>query len=332
MKSLRLLSVLALTTLVTACGGVAPEAGPAPGAAASSKAAAAVTPAPLEGWFIAVQDYRRCPSPRCGGFWLYYLNREKMTCADGTTAERCYVARIDWRGLGFSAAEVARLNRLAGQTRLIMPGITGKSPERRDMGLGILVPYAAFEAATARAPEGIFARFWSTKIVCVRAPCFNIAAEALNWDIGGMLSGLDLKKAGATAAQEAAARKAMATGDLLAAGEVREVTVPGAPDKGLTFFATQFYTRVKPKPAYVCKADSDCTASAYYKPVRSRADCYCPLCPTHAMTVAEAKANRAAWNTYCKGFGPCPVPACIKPPPVTCLRGKCVFKRTPPAP
>lgn len=45
-------------------------------------------------------DQRRCAAPLCGGFWVREVGQPTTTCADGSVADACYVAEIDWsRGL-----------------------------------------------------------------------------------------------------------------------------------------------------------------------------------------------------------------------------------------
>ena len=43
-------------------------------------------------YYLVQRDYRRCPSPRCSGYFLKALNKRTTRCADRKRAEWCYVA------------------------------------------------------------------------------------------------------------------------------------------------------------------------------------------------------------------------------------------------
>lgn len=101
MRTLALLGLFALTAL-------------------SSTAEAVPAPAPQV--FSLRPDPRMCPSPMCGGWWISRVNHAQMRCADGTTAQACYVAEVDWSGLGLSAQDEAHLQSEAAAERVLVRG------------------------------------------------------------------------------------------------------------------------------------------------------------------------------------------------------------------
>ena len=123
-----------------------------------------------------------------------------------------------------------------------MPGIVDRSGDPALRGLAEMGAYAAFEAATSKAPQGMALRVADTPIRCLRAPCFNIAVALLNTPEWGGITGVDLSGAGASSTQVAAAKAAQARGMLV------PTPVPGSKEMGVTLKATQFYLRVTGGP------------------------------------------------------------------------------------
>src|SRR5687767_6237709 len=62
-------------------------------------------PSVNSGYFSATRDLRKCAAPDCGGWFVRSVNEATTECADGTTAESCYVASIDVAAIGLSARE-----------------------------------------------------------------------------------------------------------------------------------------------------------------------------------------------------------------------------------
>jgi|GEM_PF-3572211 len=96
-KAILLSSVL---LAITACGDFESAAGQANDVEELSTAVQGSTGAikPIDGYFTVEQDTRRCAFPLCGGFWLTSANEDHTVCADGSVAQRCYVAEIDVPG------------------------------------------------------------------------------------------------------------------------------------------------------------------------------------------------------------------------------------------
>lgn len=94
-------------------------------------------------------DLRRCVSPLCGGYWLRAVNHQQTTCFDGTVADACYVAEIDWNRAGWNATQVADYFTAAANGPML---IGGRQIARTYMGfgdLGVMVPVKAFTAFDA---------------------------------------------------------------------------------------------------------------------------------------------------------------------------------------
>ncbi len=79
-----------------------------------------------------------------------------------------------------------------------------------------------------------------------------------------------------------------------------------------------------PADPVFCMSNEDCTATVYGKRVASADDCYCPMCPSSVVNLAEATARAEGWQNYCAGMD-CPMPKCVQPPPAVCVNNACQF-------
>jgi hypothetical protein len=162
--------------------------------------------------YLVRHDPRLCPSPLCGGSWVALANRDRTRCHDGVLRGRCYVARtVD--------AERHPLDASVPQGGLARATI--EAWDFDGLGrLGVLV-VADVRAPAGRAPSGHVYRLRDNRRRCVRAPCFWIGATLANTGTRTTLSGLDLRRAGLTDAQRAAAESALASpAALYAAGRI----------------------------------------------------------------------------------------------------------------
>ena len=275
--------------------------------------------------YVLEKDRRKCMSPRCGGFWVEAVNRRSTRCADGTYADRCYVAEADWDVLGLSPAQERKLVAKAGARQAVILGRIVPRVFRGFGNLGALVPRKAWQAATDVPFRGRFYRVKDLGIRCVTAPCFSMRADLLNTFRRYRISGLDLSRPGANRHQIYEARQAARRGDLLVAGAIRHD--PRTTDRrrirrGRTLHASQFYL---PVVARQCTVDADCTASRYHHPVETQADCHCLLCPA-PIGVRQAAENRTNWQRMCPPVTVgCPLPPCAAPPPVGCVQNECQY-------
>lgn len=311
------LSSLALVAL-TGCGGVDVTE-----SSAEVTSEVVATPFVRGTAYTIEKDYRRCVSPLCGGYWVEAANRRATRCADGSNAQRCYVAEVDWSALGLSQSQQSTLIDKAASGQAIIVGRVVSRVFRGFGNLGALTPERAWQAANAQAPTGQLLKVRDLGIRCVTTPCFSMQADLLNQFTRNRISGLNLSPVGASRDQLAAASDALADGDLLVAGAIRNDPVTSRRHRpGRTLTASQFYLPVEPVQ---CTVNSDCTISSYDEPVATRADCYCVLCPG-PVGVTQVDANRDNWQRLCPAVTQtCPVVRCIRPPPVGCRSDQCVF-------
>src|SRR5262245_33118498 len=47
-------------------------------------------------YYFVQPDLRKCAAPACGGVFYRLANASTMACFDGTEAESCYAASVDW--------------------------------------------------------------------------------------------------------------------------------------------------------------------------------------------------------------------------------------------
>jgi hypothetical protein len=246
------LVVLTLGTLeLSACSsadGPGDANGDANGEGSQTAAASAVS---RQRYFTVTPDMRRCVSPLCGGYFVQAVNNAFTVCADGTRAERCYVASIDWTAMGGDPQIVA--------TTVVVEGSVRPKVYPTFGNLGVLVAKGAWGSATAATPAGRYFRLTDNGIVCITAPCFSINAEVLNQGTIITLSGLDLSRVGATPGQLEAAQQALSAGALLATGKLTNPTFPAGTGRDLV--ASQFF--LPPKLSSQCKSDADCTSGTW---------------------------------------------------------------------
>ncbi len=258
-------------------------------------------------FFTARQDMRKCMYPMCGGWWVKRVNKTTTKCANGRWESECYVSEIDWSSAGLTSEDA-----YAGDA--VLRGTIGSLVHPVGT-FGVFKATEAWTAATAGTPSGSFYRVTDTKIRCVRAPCFSLAADKLNTTTGRVLSSL-------SGAQAEAASKYVADSSIIATGTVK-VTSGG----GRALAVSQVWTRVQPKvdPSLACVTDADCTRTAAPTAVSSTDECYCTFCPTTVMNVTTADANAETMQKFCSDFRlTCPQVKCMAPPPVACVSGACV--------
>ncbi|MDI1444479.1 hypothetical protein QHF85_10545 [Polyangium sp. 6x1] len=145
-------------------------------------------------YYVARRDLRRCASPQCGGFFISAVNQEKTVCVDGTTAEECYVADIQFSSILQLAGVEGTIREAIGvqreSTRAILFGdlFSGQS------GLGSLSLRFAWVALEPAELRGEFHRVMHNGVVCVAAPCPSFNQEHLNTGATRTIHELDLKE------------------------------------------------------------------------------------------------------------------------------------------
>ncbi len=263
-------------------------------------------------YYSIEQDYRKCIDPLCGRYWVKELNSSTTTCFDGTVADACYVADIDWKALGVSEDQELYFSGAASAGQIIVSATLGSRPYSGFGKLGVLKVDDAWEAATTNPATGGAYALTQTGIVCAKAPCQNVSALTLN-SATTTLVAPDFSAVMAGADDLTAAQEAMSTGDLLATGTIGAESV---------LSVTQFYLRVG---GGECWNNSGCTASNYTKAVKNPNQCYCPLCNYQAMSLEEAQHNADSWGQHCAAII-CPAVKCAAPSTVVCANGSCEFE------
>jgi hypothetical protein len=181
--------------------------------------------------YLVEPDPRACPSPRCGGYWVSFVNHAQTACHDGALRARCYVA----------VAEDERGRELAAGVppgAIVRADLTG-----RRFGpfgnLGVLV-VADLRAPHGEGPSLLVYRVRDLGIQCVRAPCFSLRARQLNTPLKVLLSGLDLRPARLSADEQARAAAALiTTSGLFATGRMERTA-----DSGRVLRVLRVYLRV----------------------------------------------------------------------------------------
>jgi len=196
-------------------------------------------------YFLVEQDYRRCAYPYCGGVWVSRVNRRKTKCADGSRADRCYVAEFNLNEMDLSDGQI---NDVRNATKTLFRG----SIQALDVpGFGNMGQFVASEAwrglpdATA---EGIFTKVYDNGIRCITTPCPSQSEAKLNSWRATDLEEVDFSLSGADADQISKAHAAInSDAGVIVAGYRYWWWQNGSWNKGRA--ATQFFTKVTPEGA-----------------------------------------------------------------------------------
>jgi hypothetical protein len=295
-----LLSLLLLSVASVSSGGCAVSADRAESEATDEDESAAST-GPV--FYALRQDFRKCMSPMCGGYFYKRLNKATTNCiGGGAPQEWCYAWNADLTAVNSTTEGEQVLFNGTITTETINGGKWAK-----------FTATAAWKAQTTFTPTEVYGsdpRFYLVKdngIRCITTPCYSLDAKRINLTYKTTLSGLDLG--------------ALTTPDLTD-GAVVFGTI-STTKSGRIMTGTQVYTQVKRDPN-ACTADSECTMSVYTRPVTSKSECYCPMCPV-PMSGSNAEANRLSYEKYCGALrDSCPIPSCApRPGNVACMENVC---------
>lgn len=208
----------------------------------------------VEGDFFRVeQDFRRCVSPLCGGYWLSKLNWSYMQCPDGEWAKRCYVADVDLSALGYSAGWEDKVRTDINEGRGIVRG-GFDSYQSKQWDLYVLEVLEAYEPVVGREIKGPFFRLGDNGIRCVTTPCDSTDISVLNWPFSTRLVELDDEAVPAAGEMVQRINQAMADQELLATGRVYHASRGGV---GLE--ASLFWVPYRKDREGGCKDDADCS-------------------------------------------------------------------------
>lgn len=189
-----------------------------------------------EAYFLIRQDFRKCASPMCGGYFVQEVNRTSTRCPDGKLLRECYVPEIDVsRVLPADSEQSANIG--GGD---LVQGYLDRS--RTFPGWAVLVASEAWDAASDVPPTAWFYRVRDTGVRCARAPCLTLSADLLNVaSKTRQLAGVDFTRVRAGQSLEEIAFSQLASNaGLLAAGKIG----PNDPINGPILHASQFYLKL----------------------------------------------------------------------------------------
>ncbi|TKD12421.1 DUF6748 domain-containing protein [Polyangium fumosum] len=164
---------LAIAPLFAGC--LASDASSAPEATAEHEADISFAT-----YYTARQDLRRCAYPLCGGIFVSAVNQDRTVCADGTLADECYVADIQFSSLLMLAGVDGTIREAIGEKRESTRAVLFGDLFPGQSGLGSLSLRFAWVALEPAELRGAFHRVWHNGVVCVAAPCPSFDQEHLN--------------------------------------------------------------------------------------------------------------------------------------------------------
>ncbi len=216
------------------------------------------------GYFQFVRrDTRRCASPTCGGIFVKRVNEAKTTCADGSRQAACYVASVEFGGMGLSAREEAEFRAAFESGRALVKAKTYKVS--RGSSVGELKANEGWLGQTGVAVgDASFYRVADNGLRCVRAPCPSLTAYGLNGAANYQV--VDVLFEGVAGANERSldrARNALATteGVIVGGAVALPKCRPEVLDCGPKVVPTEIYSRVVPTDGKACGGRSAARAT-----------------------------------------------------------------------
>jgi len=221
-------------------------------------------PATQNSTFYTIRpDMRKCASPMCGGYFVKRVNATTTRCANGRNMSECYVASIDWNGIGEVDARRALL-----KGELVNKGNTNGK-------YGVLKVTEAWQAVATANPSGDFYRVRDLGVRCIAAPCETHSEAKLNSTMSRKIAGINLKFDEPSAPEMEEVNRATTSQDgVLVAGTHETVTGPAGRSQKLN--VTQLYlhkegsTALKPCVKTGCSneicADEQRMSTCEYRP------------------------------------------------------------------
>ncbi len=259
-------------------------------------------------YFLVEPDLRRCASPMCGGFWVDRVNLGTTKCADGSYAQKCYVAELDLTGTGLPEASTDAIrgqgHMLGGQ--LVLRGTVNKKSFGANGKLGVFKATEAWMPTTDAPADGVFVKLKDAGVRCITTPCPSTHELKLNASAKAVIADVDFSWSGATDDQIAAAVGAEFGDGLIIAGDRYTVHGPGGNGKART--ATQMWTKVL-GPCFVggcsgqiCSDQEGVVSTCIYR-------------PEYACYQGEATACERQTNGACEWTQTEELLACLANPP-----------------
>lgn len=201
-------------------------------------------------YYTIEPDYRRCPAPYCGGWWLTKVNTYSSAVGIDTLdslvapiiPQRIYVAEINYRALGLSPEEIRTFEYNIHRGRAFIRGVL--QPYSNPLPpawspLQTLLATGTWLAANDNPAIGPYLNLKSSGIVCITTPCPYYDVHILNTNFRTPAHELNLKRANLTEKQTAQAWRDISEGGLIMTG-VKFVS-QGMTGTGLGIAATKVF-------------------------------------------------------------------------------------------
>jgi hypothetical protein len=214
-----------------------------------------ITPEATGTTYIVKPDYRKCAFPVCGGWFLTPVNQYSLQLQTEDEAYQSaallpnsiYVAYINYKRLGLTAAQIAELNTAIQNEQVLLRGSVVSSPTTGKIiaPTKTLVANGAWVGANKNTAVGPYLKISSTGIVCITTPCPYFNANVINSDYSTQFHALSLEKAALDREQEAQAWQAISTDGLVITGTTYDSTgfdeTGAEPAKGVGIAATKVF-------------------------------------------------------------------------------------------
>jgi hypothetical protein len=188
-------------------------------------------------FYLVRSDLRRCASPMCGGFFVRRVNLPQTKCANGKSAEECYVAEINWNG-----------HEQVEPGKALLRGTITTDRHTKFGSFGRFNVTEVWQAAGDAKPSDDFFRVRDRGVRCIAAPCPTHHEAKLNSTVSANIAGVDLSGAHADDDTMSAAFEALTGADgIIAAGVHEPVRGPAGVSKQLK--AVVFYLKPRASQA-----------------------------------------------------------------------------------
>ena len=165
-------------------------------------------------YYTVEPDYRKCPSPYCGGWWLTKVNIYTVTndsVLDASVApivpNPIYVVNIDYKALGLTDKQILEFENNIRLGRGFIRGVLRPYPTPifDRTRLQTLAATGTWVAANDNVAYGPYMNVRSTGIVCITTPCPYYEVSILNTNYQTLAHELNLTRANLTDKQTALA-------------------------------------------------------------------------------------------------------------------------------
>lgn len=261
MKSLLVLLSAIVATTLPACGVSPDESTDAADQAIAATPAVAVdedAASPTAYFIVTHPDWRKCPYPMCGGWFVKAVNLKETVCADGSLAPECHATTLDLKAVGLAPEVAIKFQEVFGQSHALVRGKLRKVLDGYGHLVDTLVGVEAWRGAAGSTATGQFYGVTDSPILCLTYPCPQYTERLLNTGLSQYIYDVDLAASGASKEAVAAGFVELHATGILVAG----VNVSKSASGGLVkLVASEFYDRVLPDEPCgdeICKDGTYC--------------------------------------------------------------------------